>query len=73
MQTRRSAENGLGPGCPQQPGAQPSPGQGQSQQGEELAAHPAGAGDVLGRTRHSAHPPVHLKTAGQGRYELPPS
>lgn len=74
MQTRNTAENGSGPGCHRQRAAQPSPGRGQSKQGEELAAHPqqqpgtcfAGLGTC---------PTVQFtfQTAGQGGWEQTPA
>lgn len=66
MQTRNTAENSSGPGCHQQPAAQPSPAWGQSKQGEELAAHPTAAWDLLCRIRPLPHLPAHFPNCRSG-------
>lgn len=66
MQTRNTAENSSGPGCHQQPAAQPSPAWGQSEQGEELAAHPTAAWDLLCRIRPLPHLPAHFPNCRSG-------
>lgn len=66
MRTRNTAENSSGPGCHQQPAAQPSPAWGQSKQGEELAAHPTPAWDLLCRIRPLPHLPAHFPNCRSG-------